>query len=147
MAAFSEIADDLADAYGDLLNIDSSTLSDGFLRNAENLNLMKQATEGNIDAYDELASRAAEDILIHIENDGNNELNGLADEYTTLKNYIESNNIQVGAEIDDAGVIAACQSIADQAFAMAGNVQEAVNMANAAYSAMGYDVQLDTVTE
>jgi hypothetical protein len=54
----------LRDAYADLLDMDASALSDDFLRNAENLELMKSAIDGNVDAYDQLLERAGQSILM-----------------------------------------------------------------------------------
>ena len=61
----AEIIDDLRDAYADLLDLDGSSLSNDFLTNAENLDLMKAAIDGDIEAYDELLTRAGQDILIN----------------------------------------------------------------------------------
>jgi len=61
----AEIIDGLRDAYADLLDLDGSALSNDFLTNAENLDLMKAAIDGDIDAYDELLTRAGQDILIN----------------------------------------------------------------------------------
>jgi hypothetical protein len=49
-----------------LLDLDGSALSNDFLTNAENLDLMKAAIDGDVDAYDELLSRAGQDILIQV---------------------------------------------------------------------------------
>ena len=53
----------LRDAYADLLNLDGDSLSNQFLTNAENLQLMNAAIDGSIDAYDQLQFLAAQDIL------------------------------------------------------------------------------------
>ena len=56
---------ELRDTYADFLDLgDGSQLSDQFLSNAENLNLMKEAALGNVDAYNELSARAGQDILM-----------------------------------------------------------------------------------
>jgi hypothetical protein len=44
----------MRDAYADLLDLDGSSLSEEFLTNAENLDLMKAAIDGNTEAYDQL---------------------------------------------------------------------------------------------
>lgn len=54
----------MKDAYGDLLDIDGSALSEDFLTDANNLELMKQAVEGNEDAYNQLQLAATRDYLI-----------------------------------------------------------------------------------
>jgi hypothetical protein len=47
-----------------MLDLDYGSLSKDFLSNAENLELMKKAAEGSEEAYDELAQKAGEDILM-----------------------------------------------------------------------------------
>ena len=54
----SEAIAGLRDAYADLLDLDGSSLSDSFLTSAENLELMKAAIDGDVEAYDQL-------ILLH----------------------------------------------------------------------------------
>jgi hypothetical protein len=44
----------MREAYGNVLDIDGSELSDDFLTNEKNLELMEEAIYGNEDAYDEL---------------------------------------------------------------------------------------------
>ena len=51
-------------AYSDMLDLDYDSLSNDFLTNAENLELMRQAAEGSEEAYNELAARAEDDLLI-----------------------------------------------------------------------------------
>ena len=65
----AEIIDGLRDAYADLLDLDGSSLSNDFLTNTENLNLMKAAIDGNVEAYDELLTKAGQDILINCDID------------------------------------------------------------------------------
>lgn len=59
----AEITDDLANSYEDLLNISKGSLRNSFVTNAENLDLMTRAAQGSVEAYDELAKRANEDII------------------------------------------------------------------------------------
>ena len=60
---------ELADAYGDLLNIDGESLSNEFLQNADNLDLMAKAANGSEEAYDELMQKVQEDIIAHCDLD------------------------------------------------------------------------------
>lgn len=60
----AEAINEMADAYGNLLDIDGSKLSNEFLTNAENLRLMKEAANGSEEAYNKLAEAAAKDILV-----------------------------------------------------------------------------------
>jgi hypothetical protein len=44
----------MKDAYADMLDLDTDSLSDDFVTNADNLELMKQAAEGSEEAYNQL---------------------------------------------------------------------------------------------
>ncbi len=57
-----DAADEMAEAYGDLLDIDGSELSADFLSNAENLELMQKALEGDEEAYQTLQNAVRQDI-------------------------------------------------------------------------------------
>jgi hypothetical protein len=56
----------MRNAYSDLLDIDMDSLSDDFIKNEENLELMKQAAEGSEEAYQKLQEAAGKDILAQI---------------------------------------------------------------------------------
>ena len=57
------IIDDLADAYGNMFDIDGSNLSSEFLTSKENLELLQEAAKGSEEAYDQLQAKMGEDIL------------------------------------------------------------------------------------
>ena len=57
-----EAMDGLRDAYADLLDLDGDLLSQNFLSSAENLDLMRAAIDGDIDAYNQLAQAAQQDM-------------------------------------------------------------------------------------
>jgi hypothetical protein len=59
----ASIMDDLTNSYEDMLDLDGDVLSDDFVTNTENLELMQKAAEGSEEAYNELAKRASEDII------------------------------------------------------------------------------------
>ena len=64
---FIKIADDLSDAYADLLDlVGDDPLSNSFLRSTENLELFNRAIDGDIDAYNQLMSLAEQDIVANI---------------------------------------------------------------------------------
>jgi len=50
--------DELRDAYADLLDLDGDSLSEDFLSNTDNLELMRAAIDGDVDAYNELLQLA-----------------------------------------------------------------------------------------
>ena len=97
--------DGLRDAYADLLDLDGSTLSNDFLTNTENLDLMKAAIDGDTDAYDELLSRAGQDILIQVGIDptqfysDRDAIWAAAAELTGT----DFGNIEIGADLNDEG--------------------------------------------
>ena len=54
-------------AYANLLDLDGSGLSDNFLKSTENLENMKSAIEGNLQAYNDLVDAAAADYIhVHL---------------------------------------------------------------------------------
>ena len=62
VAVFNE----LKDAYSDLLDLDGASLSDEFLSSTKNLDLMKAAIDGDVEAYDELMQLAQQDIAAQV---------------------------------------------------------------------------------
>ena len=63
MQAHLRVAKDLQKAYGNLLDIDGSKLSASFLEAPKNLELMKEAINDNIDAYNRLFDAARVNLL------------------------------------------------------------------------------------
>jgi hypothetical protein len=53
----------MRDAYADLLDMDASALPESFLKSTENLELMKQAIDGDVEAYNQLLENAGQEIL------------------------------------------------------------------------------------
>ena len=67
LAEYAGIVDELTDAYADLLNFKGQNpFSDEFLRSTDNLNLMKAAIDGDVDAYNQLMEIAQQDIITNI---------------------------------------------------------------------------------
>jgi hypothetical protein len=54
--------EELRDTYSDLLDLPYESLSDGFLSSKENLDLLKEAANGSVDAYNQLALAAQQDM-------------------------------------------------------------------------------------
>ena len=63
------IIDDLEAAYADLLDLDMGVLSDSFLKNTDNLDLMTKAANGSEEAYNELMQAVQNDIIAHCDLD------------------------------------------------------------------------------
>lgn len=95
---------ELDEAYSDMLDLDMGSLSQDFLTNADNLELMKEAANGSEEAYEQLQEAAGKDILAQIGVD--------TDRFNDDKNWIDSalmeiegkelEDIEVGAALDDA---------------------------------------------
>ena len=95
------VIDGLRDAYADLLDLDGSSLSQGFLKSADNLQLMKAAIDGNIEAYDQLMSMAQQDIAAQVHLDTENFQIGfdhLMDMYYQGQSL---EDMQIGASLDN----------------------------------------------
>lgn len=110
----ADIVEELQDAYGNLLDIDGSQLGEDFLTNAENLDLMKSAIEGNEAAYDELQSRAGEAILIDVGVDPN-VAPILQEEMDTLLDTVNFDNLEVGADLNDENFLMALSNLVNAA--------------------------------
>ena len=85
----------LKSTLGDVLTIDASQLSDGFFTTKENLELMKQAAEGNVEAIEKLRLLAAEDIILHTTLDEASK-NDLIAQMTLLSEQ----DIEIGASLN-----------------------------------------------
>ena len=98
--------DELKDAYGDLLDIDGSTLTDDFIRDTENLELMKQAAEGSEEAYQQLQAAAGQDILGKFDLDDTEAMNKFNEDLAFIQGYDSSvfgniAELEAGASLND----------------------------------------------
>ena len=105
----------LRNAYGDLLDVSGDTLSKNFLENAENLDLMARAAEGDEEAYNQLQNAVREDIAAqaHFDDD-----QFQADFDELLGKYYEGQNlddIEVGASLNDEGFLQGLTNMVNQA--------------------------------
>ena len=135
-----EIMEELETAYTDMLDLDMGVLSDGFLKDTENLKLMKEAAEGSTEAYNELQKRAAKDLLAetglkNLPSDFANIIDELAD--------IEGIDIGEKITVGDSEVANKLNTMYTNAYnaAIAGgkSVAEAMQIANAAINAVGFE--------
>ena len=128
----------LENTYGDMLNIDGSQLSEDFLSNAENLELMQEAANGSEEAYNALQAAAATDILIHAGAD-----TAEAEEAVNrLQEYTNSDafeDIEIGAYIDDADAIQAMNELINAAGMTAEQAQDLL-------AGMGIDAEVEQVS-
>jgi len=109
--------DELRDAYADLLDLDGSTLSNDFLTNTENLDLMRAAIDGDTDAYDELMSRAGQDIITHLQLSPEDYTQFQIDlaNVQAMMDGMNFQDIEIGASLDDANFIAGLENMVNAA--------------------------------
>lgn len=137
----AKAAAEMTDAYGDLLDIDGSQLSSDFLQDAENLDLMKEAINGNEEAYEKLQQLAGEDILAQVGID--------KDRWEADQQYIQNrvldltgqqwDDIEVGAELND-------QAFLDELTNMVNSAGMSAAQAEAYLASMGIDAEVEEQT-
>lgn len=134
-----EVVNGLSDAYGDMFDMDASQLSNEFLTSAENLDLLKQAAEGSAEAYDELQTRAQNDILIHT-NLSEEDLATVQDKISSFVNDADFQDLEVGADIDDTNLLNKLTEIVNAAGLTASEAQQLL-------TSMGVDAEVVQETE
>ena len=111
-------------------------LSDDFWESAHNINLVKEAAEGSIDAIAELQVLAMQDYLMHVElEDGQ-----FREDLVALGNYIAEYDLpalEAEAFLDDQAFIDGANDLIRAANMTAEQVA-------AAFKTMGYDVEFDS---
>ena len=131
----AEIINDLRDAYADLLDLDGSALSNDFLTNVENLDLMKAAIDGDIEAYDELLSKAGQDIAATVHLDTTQ----FETDFQNLMNlYYEGqslDDLQIGASLNNEKFL---QGLSDMVTAAGMTAQQVTDY----LSSMGVDAEV-----
>lgn len=91
----------LKDTYADFLDLDdSNALSTSFLKDAKNLELMKEAAEGSQEAYDKLQAAAAKDIYAQNIGEISEETAKLFDQLSTELNTFSVGDIITGGLAD-----------------------------------------------
>lgn len=138
----SESAEEMAEAYGDLLDIDGSELSSSFLRSEKNLKNMKKALEGSEEAYQALQEAAGKDILTRI---GLDTSQWDADFAALQAKVLEVEgmglaDIEAGASLNNAGFL---NSLTEMVNAAGMTAQEATDY----LSSMGVDAEVITEPE
>ena len=138
----ADTLNEIADAYGNLLDIDPDILPSSFLKSAENLELMKQAMEGSEEAYFQLQSMAGQEIMTYLGIDDTDWLT----EYNYLQNLVADTNgnrlldLEAGANLDDANFLAALDELIN-------SVAMTVDEATSLLSSMGVDAEIVQQTE
>jgi len=118
----------------------SEDLSDAFWDNADNMKNIKKAAEGDVKALGELQKAAAEDYLVDLTLDPENNFTEEAIQaINDLASYIDGFDmpkLEAGDILDDQAFIEKCNSL----ITASGMTSEQVSNA---FKAMGYDVQFD----
>jgi hypothetical protein len=126
-------------AFSDMLDLDYDSLSKDFLKNADNLELMKEAADGSEEAYNKLRDAAEDDLLIQA---GIKVDDAQAwDVINNLQNMIHGSidDIEIGANIDDTNAIAAMNRIINMAGMTA---DQATNY----LASMGVDAEVEQIS-
>lgn len=135
----AKVANQLSDAYADMLDIDIGSLSDDFIMNADNLELMKEAANGSEEAYRQLQQVAGQDILAQCGIDTSQYFTDLAAiEAAALEaEGMGLADIEAGASLDNANFL---QSLSDIVNAAGMTAQQATDY----LSSMGIDAEVTT---
>lgn len=111
----AESAQEMAEAYGDMLDIDGSDLSNSFLKSAKNLGLMEDAMNGSEEAYQELQSLARQDLAVQFGIDDTQfqqEFDNILQEYNHASSL---DDIEVGADLDNGKFLAKLTEMVNEA--------------------------------
>lgn len=137
----SDTANELAEAYGNLLDINGDNLSESFLQSAENLQLMQDALNGSEEAYEQLQQAAVQDILIGIGLDYE-QIDGVFANFNSLLDQYNINldGIQVGASLDDADFLAGLSTMLNDVGASVGEAQDIL-------SGLGIDAEVESAQQ
>ena len=131
----AEVTEDLADAYGDLLDMDNSSFSTGFLRDTDNLKLMKKAAEGSVEAYETLQQKARQDIEAHIDSTNLEEFKSQLSEVESAMDAMQFQDLEIGANLNIDGFL---QSLGDMVNAAGMTAAEAESY----LSSLGIDAEV-----
>ena len=136
----TKVIKELRKNYGDLLDIDGSQLSQDFITNTHNLDLMKKAAEGNTEAYKELMELARQDLAIKFgidDSEFQSKFNDLMNKYYEGQNL---DDIEVGASLDNQGFLDGLTDMVNAAGLTAEQAQEYL-------ASMGIDAEVETKTQ
>lgn len=143
---YYEALDELDSIMSDILNIDTGVLSNDFYDNADAIEAMGRAAEGDMSAIDDLRSIASEDIITHMEIQPMGEENtealraDLLAKAQSLQAYLDSMPLEerVKANLDDSDFVMKLNE-------MLANSQITAEQASNILSSMGMSGTLDYV--
>ena len=131
----AEAIEELEEAYTDMLDIDLGVLSNQFLKNAKNLDLMTKAANGSEEAYRELQAIAARDILTQVGLDTTLFEQDMAWLQTVLFDDTAFPDLEVGASLDNTDFL---NSLTE----MINRTAMTVDQATAYLASMGVDAEI-----
>lgn len=100
----SDSANEMAEAYGNLLDMDPESFSPSFLKDEKNLQLLEDAINGVDGAYEELQQAAQDDLNVQLNLDGDEEfLNKINEIENRIANVPEG--LDISAELHDEGFL------------------------------------------
>lgn len=134
----AETTEQLAEAYGDLLDIDGDLLPSSFLKDIDNLELMEKALKGDEEAYDALLAKTRQEIAAKVGLDDAEFQSGFNDLLNKYYQASSLDDIEVGASLDNAGFL---QGLTDMVNAAGMTADQATSY----LASMGVDA--DVVTE
>lgn len=134
---------DVRDAYSRMLDISSNDLSEEFLTSADNLNLMKEAANGSLEAITQLRENAAASIINSIElpedapEQLQSQVQSLLDQIENSEDF--ENQLEIGASID---------SLDDTAFVdslnlMLANANMSIEEVQKVLNSLGFEPTID----
>jgi hypothetical protein len=150
---FADSMDDMRSAYADLLDVDGSQLSEDFLANAENMELMETVLTGSAEEAAEALNKLQENAILELD------LEGL--DPATISSYVQSlqdtlSNYGAGIEIPLNetefyntlnAMIAACGTDMAAIEALCNNLNiEPLTSEDLIPNEIGADVETDTTT-
>ena len=136
---YADAVEALGKDLKDITGVDVDALSDGFLDDADNLNLLQEAAYGSADAINALRKAALEDIIV---NAGIN-LDQVTSDGQTLQSLIDNlnlNDIKIGATFEGQEEL---YKAFDQLIA---NGQMTAEQVNAALASIGFSPIVDYMT-
>ena len=132
----------ISDAMNDVLGLDDVELSQDFLTDTVNLDLMAQAAKGSTEAVESLRAAAAQDILTHVELDPSvdpADKQKLIDNFNALQTELDGLDLSIGAKVDTAGMY-------DELNNMIRTTQMTTEQVQDYFNALGYTPEIETDT-
>lgn len=130
----------LADAYGNMFDIDGSKLSNSFLKSSENLSLFEKAANGSESAYNELQAAVRQDIAVQAGFDDSEFQTGFQNLMNTYHDGQSLDDLEVGANLDTGNFL---QGLTDLVNAAGMTAEEATDY----LSSMGVDATVKTIED